>query len=76
MVAPRVLSGLNGAAKMASVWLPRVWRSSPVAASHSRADLSSLAVLSQAPFGLNATELTAPVWPASVRAPAVPVIVM
>ena len=41
---------------------PRGW---PVSASHSRTVLSSLALASRCPSGLNATPLTAPVWPVS-----------
>src|SRR5438309_5492276 len=39
----------------------------PISEFHTRAVLSSLAVLSWAPSGLKATELTAPVWPAQHR---------
>ena len=37
----------------------------PVSASHSRTVLSSLAEASRCPSGLNATPITAPVWPVS-----------
>ena len=42
--------------------VPRGW---PVSASHSRTVVSALALASRCPSGLNATDVTKPVWPVS-----------
>ena len=54
-VASRVPSGLNATPDTSSVWPVRVRTVVPVAGSHSRTVLSSLAVASRVPSGLNAT---------------------